>query len=93
MASRPTTRSPGPGWYEIRVQGRLDPRWSASLDGIAVTPHQDGTTVLHGRVADQSALHGLLARVRDLGLPLISVARIEPGQAQDPTHHHRSTGD
>src|SRR4051794_8229037 len=58
-------------WYEIRVQGRLDPRWSAYLDGAQLAPGSGGTTtVLTGRVVDQAALHGLLAGLRDLGLPL-----------------------
>jgi hypothetical protein len=65
-------------WYEIRLQGRLGPRWSAWFDGLAVTAGPDGTTVLRGPVADQSALHGLLQRLRDLGLPLISVTPTEP---------------
>ena len=54
------------GWYEIRVQGRLHPRWSAWLDGVHLTPDRDGTTVLLGHVIDQAALHGLLARLRDI---------------------------
>jgi len=74
------------GWYEIRLQGRLDPRWSAWLDGMEVTSDNEGTTVLRGPVVDQSALHGVLARLRDLGLPLISVARVEPDPAQQHTH-------
>jgi hypothetical protein len=67
-----------PGWYEIRLQGRLDPRRSVSFDGMSLTTATDGTTVLRGPVMDQAALHGLLARVRDLGLPLISVTQGEP---------------
>ncbi|TDW21819.1 hypothetical protein [Kribbella kalugense] len=62
-------------WYDIRLQGRLDPRWAAWFDGMTLTTHSDGTTVIHGRVADQAALHGLLQRLRDLGLPLLSVDR------------------
>ena len=73
---RPDPRS-RPGWYEIRLQGRLDPRWSAWFDGMTLTPDTDGTTVLHGPVTDQAALHGLLARLRDLGLPLISVTQVD----------------
>ena len=73
----PATDQPHePGWYEIRLQGRLDPRWSAWLDGLAVTRDTDGSTVLRGHVPDQSALHGVLARLRDIGLPLVSVARV-----------------
>jgi hypothetical protein len=67
-------------WYDIRLQGRLDPRWAAWFDGMTLTTHSDGTTVIHGRVADQAALHGLLQRLRDLGLPLLSVDR----QIQNP---------
>jgi len=78
-------------WYEIRIQGRLDPRWAPYLDGVHLTPDVDGTTVLRGNVIDQAALHGLLATLRDIGLPLISVARIDPdtgGHARhDPEHH------
>jgi hypothetical protein len=66
------------GWYEIRLQGRLDPRWSAWFDGLTLTAEADGTTVLAGPVIDQAALHGVLARLRDLGLPLISVTQVEP---------------
>ena len=84
------------GWYEIRLRGRLDPRWSAWLDGMHVTPGNDGITVLTGDVTDQSALHGLLARVRDIGLPLISVVRVEPDSGREtthPTNPHNPTGD
>ncbi len=79
-------------WYEIRVQGRLDPRWASYLDGVHLTPDGDGTTVLRGNVIDQAALHGLLATLRDIGLPLISVARTDPDPAghtrHDPDHHN-----
>ncbi|MFC6159862.1 hypothetical protein [Kribbella jiaozuonensis] len=68
-------------WYEIRLEGRIDPRWAAWFDGMTLT-HADGTTVLHGRVADQAALHGLLQRLRDLGLPLLSVDRVDTNQPQ-----------
>ena len=54
-----------------------------------ITPGTDGTTVLHGAVVDQAALHGLLARLRDIGLPLISVARVEPDQDTATPPHHR----
>jgi hypothetical protein len=67
-------------WYEIRLQGRLDPRWATWFEGMTLTDHTDGTTVIHGLVADQAALHGLLQRLRDLGLPLLSVDR----QTQHP---------
>ncbi|MCC6627711.1 MAG: hypothetical protein IT340_09950 [Chloroflexi bacterium] len=67
-----------PAWYEIRLQGRLDARWAAWFDGLSLTHASDGVTVLHGPVADQVALHGLLKRVRDLGLPLIAIRPVDP---------------
>jgi len=70
-----------PGHYAIRIQGRLDDRWAARFEGMALTPEDNGDTLLTGPVVDQAALHGLLRKVRDLGLPLISVTRISPGQA------------
>lgn len=70
------------GWYEIRVEGRLGDRWAPYFDGMTLRPEPDGVTVLRGLVADQSALHGVLARLRDLGLPLISVAPV-PGDEEN----------
>ena len=61
--------------YEIRVKGHLDPRWADWFDGLTLTQESDGTTVLSGSVVDQAALHGLLGKVRDLGLPLIAIIR------------------
>jgi len=61
------------GSYEIRLKGRLDARWADWFDGLTLTQESDGTTVLSGSVVDQAALHGLLGKVRDLGLPLIAV--------------------
>jgi hypothetical protein len=57
----------------VRVAGRLDDRWSARLDGFTITPGEDGTTTLAGTVADQAQLHGLLTRIGDLGIALISL--------------------
>lgn len=82
-----------PGWYEIHLQGRLDTRWSTWLDGMDITSGPEGTTILVGPVMDQSALHGLLARLRDIGLPLLSVARIDPGNPPQTTRSHTPTGD
>jgi hypothetical protein len=62
--------------YEIRFKGHLDTRWADWFDGLALTQESDGTTVLSGSVIDQAALHGLLGKVRDLGLPLIAVRRM-----------------
>jgi hypothetical protein len=88
-----TGRSAQTGWYRIRLHGRLDTRWSEWLDGMEITYDNDGTTVLSGPVVDQSALHGLLARLRDLGLPLISLTRIEPTQAHQYHQPQHPTGD
>ena len=63
------------GSYEIRLKGHLNPRWTDWFDGLTLTQESDGTTVLSGSVMDQAALHGLLGKVRDLGLPLIAVHR------------------
>ncbi len=75
----PTTDPSRPPVYEIRVRGRLGPRWAAWFEGLTVTPEDNGDTLLTGPVVDQAALHGLLRQVRDLGLPLLSVTRLEPG--------------
>lgn len=61
--------------YTIHVEGHLDPSWSDWLDGVVITPLENGESLISGRVADQSALHGLLAKIRDLNLTLISVIR------------------
>ncbi len=74
-----------PGRYEIRLKGRLAARWVAWFDGLSLTHESDGTTVIHGPVVDQAALHGVLQKVRDVGLPLVSVIRVEPGQPDAPT--------
>ena len=66
--------------YEIRVKGVLDQQWRDWFDGLSITPQDDGQTLLSGRVADQAALHGVLAKIRDLGLPLLLVRRIERGK-------------
>jgi hypothetical protein len=79
-----TGRSHESGQYEIRLEGHLDPRWAAWFDGLTVTNAADGTTVLRGPVVDQSALHGLLQRVRDVGLPLVSVTQVGPGRPAVP---------
>jgi hypothetical protein len=70
-----------PGIYEIRIKGHLDDRWAAEFDGLTITREGNGDTRLTGLVIDQAALHGLLKKVRDLGMPLVSVSPVEPGQA------------
>jgi hypothetical protein len=74
-----------PGRYEIRLKGHLDRRWAAWFDGLSLTHQSDGTTVIHGPIADQAPLHGLLQKVRDVGLPLVSVICVEPDRPGDPT--------
>lgn len=75
----PTHGSPHePGRYEIRVKGHLDTRWAAWFEGLSLRRDRDGTTIIHGPIADQAALHGLLQKVRDTGLPLVSVICLEP---------------
>jgi hypothetical protein len=76
----PTGERPEAGRYEIRVKGHLDARWAAWFDGLRLAHQGDGTTVIHGPIADQAALHGLIQKVRDVGLELISVNSIEPNQ-------------
>ena len=67
-----------PQRYEIRIKGHLDDRWAEWFEGLAITLQEDGNTLLAGPVVDQAALHGLLKKVRDLGLPLLSVNSVEP---------------
>jgi hypothetical protein len=68
-----------PGIYKIRIKGHLEDRWAVEFEGMTITREDNGDTLLTGRVIDQAALHGLLKKVRDLGLPLISVCPVEPG--------------
>jgi hypothetical protein len=68
-----------PARYEIRIKGHLDARWADRFAGLSFAHDSDGTTILSGPLADQAALHGLLRRVRDLGMPLLSVIRLTPG--------------
>lgn len=73
-----------PATYQIRVKGGLDARWAAWFNGMTVTVADD-ETIIAGCVSDQSALHGLLAKIRDLGLPLLSVNCLDPeGQEHQP---------
>jgi hypothetical protein len=80
MAGAGVSACGGPARYEIRVAGVLDARWAAWFDGLQISG-QGEETVISGLLADQPALHGLLARVRDLGLCLLSVRRLDTGQA------------
>ena len=64
-------------YYNIRIRGHLDQSWSDWFEGLAISNEANGDAVLAGSIVDQAALHGLLARVRDLGLPLLAVVQIE----------------
>jgi len=89
MSAIPADRHQSPGRYEICVKGHLDARWGAWFDGLTLTHGSDGTTTIHGPVADQAALHGLLQKIRDLGLPLISVNHVAPGHPPAPAAEAR----
>ena len=84
-----------PGVYEIRVRGHLDNRWASWFEGLTINREDNGETLLSGPVVDQAALHGWLRKVRDLGLPLVSVLQVESKQANGPdgnvdSEHNRS---
>ncbi len=80
------------GRYEIRVKGHLASRWAAWFDGMRLTNESDGTTSIRGPVIDQAALHGLLHRLRDTGLPLISVTQLDPSITEStPTSTRNAT--
>ncbi|MCL4487132.1 MAG: hypothetical protein M1570_03260 [Chloroflexi bacterium] len=77
----PKTDSIQPIVYQIRIKGHLSSQWTDWFGGLKITLEEDGDTLLTGLVIDQAALHGLLKKVRDLGMPLISVNRVNPGPA------------
>jgi hypothetical protein len=78
----PTTDPNQPTVYEIRVKGHLGCQWTDWFGGLTITLEENGDTLMTGPVVDQAALHRLLRKVRNLGMPLISVIRVEPGQAE-----------
>lgn len=88
-----TANAPAPGDrpavqdYEIRVTGRLPPRWSAWFDGLELEADSDGTTVIRGPVPDQAALHGLLQKLRDIGIPVLSLTPVPARQSNAPRAH------
>ena len=87
----PTTDPSQPLVYQIRIKGHLGCEWTDWFGGLAITLEDNGDTLLTGPVVDQAALHGVLRKVRDVGMPLLSVNHVEPGQAEAPdvneTHH------
>jgi hypothetical protein len=76
----PKTNPGKPTIYQIRIKGHLDSQWTDWFSGMTITLAEGGDTLITGPVVDQAALHGLLKKVRDLGLPLVSVCPVEPGQ-------------
>jgi hypothetical protein len=84
---RNPTIDPGqPGIYQIRIKGHLGPHWANMFQDLTITLEEDGDTLLTGPVVDQAALHGLLKKVRDLGMPLVSVIQVQSNK----THPYRS---
>jgi hypothetical protein len=72
-----TGKMSGSDWYEIRMEGHLSSSWSSWFEGMTIRHEESGETVLSGRLPDQAALHGVLMRIRDLGLPLVRVIRVK----------------
>ena len=88
MGNVPTDPRDGSGRYEVRIKGHLDTRWASWFDGFSLTHRGDGTTVLAGFVVDQAALHGVLRRLGDVGLPIVSVTRTDAGEPATRTTTH-----
>jgi hypothetical protein len=70
--------------YEIRIKGHLGSQWSDWFEGLTITIEENGETLLTGPVADQAVLHGLIKKVRDVGIPLVSVVQVDPGSGPSP---------
>lgn len=73
----------GVGLYQILIKGHLESRWADRFEGLTITPEEDGNTLLTGPVVDQAALHGLLKKIRDLGMPLVSVSPVSPNPSSN----------
>ena len=73
----PTHDADQPMAYQIRIKGHLSPQWTGWFDGLTITLEEDGYTLLNGQVVDQSALHGILKKIRDLGMPLLSLNHVD----------------
>ena len=96
MQDPPGTEPEPPITYHIRVKGHLGQRWSAWFDHLTITLEPNGDTLLAGPIVDQAALHGILTKIRDLGLPLVSIMEAEPTRAAGAdgdanTDRHRSS--
>jgi hypothetical protein len=87
----PNTNPGKPAVYRIRIVGQLGPQWTEWFQGMTVTPQDNGDTLVTGPVVDQAALHGLLRKVRDLGLPLLSVTRLKREQPGQPDNRSQQT--
>jgi hypothetical protein len=81
---KPETDPGEPMFFQIRLKGHLGSQWTEWFEGLTITREEGGTTLLTGLVVDQAALHGLLRKVRDLGIPLLAVNCIEPGRGNTP---------
>jgi hypothetical protein len=79
--------------YEIRVKGHLGGHWSKWFDGLEITNLENGEALLSGEIVDQAALHGALAKVRDVGLPLVAVSCVGPGQQEQLSGRHATNQD
>ena len=82
MSNEPNPKPDQPMVYQIRLKGHLGSQWTDWFEGLTITLEDNGDTLLTGPVVDQAALHGLLKKVRDLGMPLVSVSPVEPGAAE-----------
>jgi len=82
--SKSNSEKAQPMIYQIRIKGHLDRKWADWFSGLSITSLDNGETLLTGPVLDQAVLHGLLRKVRDVGLPLLAVIRIDPEQADVP---------
>ncbi len=96
MLHQQSTSADQPRVYQITIEGHLHPQWAAWFDGLVVVLGENGETILTGPVQDQAALHGLLKKVRDLGMPLLSVQWVDSGVAaalpEDPGKIQTSKG-
>jgi hypothetical protein len=79
--------------YQIRISGHLSPRWLHWFDGLVITLEENGDTLFTGPVIDQAALHGILKKVRDLGMPLLSVNSVRLGTQDTPDLKNQQAGD